>query len=95
MVVPVAFRRRAPISAFSLAAVGGALQVIAGPPVASDLALLVLLYTVAAYRPRRASIMALLVCLGGSAVAVLAWGPVHGVEPSLAADLRVVPVRRS
>ena len=80
MVVPVAFRRRAPISAFSLAAVGGVLQVIMGPPLASDLALLVLLYTVAAYRPRRASIMALLVCLGGSAVAVLAWGPVHGVN---------------
>ncbi len=80
MVVPVAFRRRAPITAFSLAVVGGALQVITGRPAASDLALLVLLYTVAAYRPRRASIMALLVCLAGSAVAVLAWGPVHGVN---------------
>ena len=80
LVVPVAFRRRAPIAAFSLAALGGALQVTTGRPMASDLALLVLLYTVAAYRPRRASIMALLVCFGGSAVAVLAWGPVHGVN---------------
>jgi signal transduction histidine kinase len=80
MVVPVAFRRRAPVSAFAVAAVGGALQVITGQPSPSDVALLVLLYTVAAYRPRRASIMALLVCLGGSAVAVLAWGPVHGVN---------------
>jgi signal transduction histidine kinase len=80
IVVPVAFRRRAPISAFCLAAVGGALQVATGRPVAYDLALLVLLYTVAAYRPRRASILALLVCLGGSAVAVLAWGPVNGVN---------------
>jgi signal transduction histidine kinase len=80
MVVPVAFRRRAPILAFSLAVVGGALQVVIGQPAASDLALLVLLYTVAAYRPRRASITALLVCLGGSAVAVLTWGPVNGVN---------------
>jgi signal transduction histidine kinase len=80
LVVPVAFRRRAPIWAFSLAALGGALQVTTARPLASDLALLVLLYTVAAYRPRRASIMALLVCLGGSAVAVLVWSPVRGVN---------------
>jgi len=80
IVVPVAFRRRAPIFAFALAAVGGALQVITSQPSPADVALLVLLYTVAAYRPRRASIMALLVCLGGSAVAVLAWGPVQNVN---------------
>jgi len=80
LVVPVAFRRRAPIAAFSLATIGGALQVTTGRPLASDLALLVLLYTVAAYRPRRASIMALLVCFCGSAVAVLEWGPVGGVN---------------
>ena len=49
-------------------------------PIPSDIALLILLYTVAAYRPRRASIVALLVCLGGSAVAVLTWGPVRGVD---------------
>jgi signal transduction histidine kinase len=80
IVVPVAFRRRAPISAFAVATVGGALQVITAQPSPADVALLVLLYTVAAYRPRNASIMALLVCLGGSAVAVLAWGPVHDVN---------------
>jgi signal transduction histidine kinase len=80
MIIPVAFRRRAPVSAFALAALGGALQVTASQPDAADLALLVLLYTVAAYRPRRASIVALLVCLAGSAVAVLAWGPVRGVD---------------
>lgn len=80
VVVPVAFRRRAPVSAFAIATVGGALQVLTAPPSPADVALLVLLYTVAAYRPRRASIMALLVCLAGSAVAVLTWGPVHGVN---------------
>jgi signal transduction histidine kinase len=80
VVVPVAFRRRAPVSAFAIATAGGALQVLTAPPTPADVALLVLLYTVAAYRPRRASIMALLVCLAGSAVAVLTWGPVHGVN---------------
>jgi signal transduction histidine kinase len=80
LVVPVAFRRRAPVSAFGIAAAGGALQVLTAKPSPADLALLVLLYTVAAYRPRRASIMALLVCLAGSAVAVLTWGPVNSIN---------------
>ena len=79
MIVPVAFRRRAPIWAFGIAVTGGALQVSGGRPIASDLAILVLLYTVAAYRTRRESVVALLICLGGSAVAVLVWAPVHGV----------------
>jgi signal transduction histidine kinase len=80
LVVPVAFRRRAAITAFVIATAGGALQVLTGVPSAADLAILILLYTVAAYRPRRASIMALLVCLAGSTVAVMEWGPVPGVR---------------
>jgi signal transduction histidine kinase len=80
LVVPVAFRRRAPITAFAVATVGGAIQVLTHGPLAADLAVLILLYTVAAYRPRQASIMALLVCLGGSTVAVLQWGQVPGVR---------------
>jgi signal transduction histidine kinase len=80
LVVPVAFRRRAPVTAFVIAAVGGALQVLIAMPNAADLAVLILLYTVAAYRPRRASIFALLVCLVGSTVAVTEWGPVPGVR---------------
>ena len=75
LVVPVAVRRRAPITAFGIAAVGGAIQVATARPSAADVAVIVLLYTVAAYRPRRASIMALLVCLVGSTVAVMQWGP--------------------
>jgi signal transduction histidine kinase len=80
LVVPVAFRRRAAITAFVIAIAGGALQVMTGVPSAADLAVLILLYTVAAYRPRRASIIALLVCLAGSTVAVMEWGPVPGVR---------------
>ena len=75
IVVPVVFRRRSPMAAFAVAAVGGATQVIftrAGPS-PSDVAILVLLYTAAAYRPRRESVTALVICLAGSAVAVISW----------------------
>jgi len=47
-------------------------------PIPSDLALLVLLYTVAAYRARRYSIPALLTCIGGSLIAALVWLPTSG-----------------
>jgi signal transduction histidine kinase len=90
MIVPVAFRRRAPMAAFVIAVLAGAWQVLglsvhtAGTqnagPLPSDLALLVLLYTVAAYRPRRYSIPALLTCVGGSLIAVLVWSPITQVN---------------
>jgi signal transduction histidine kinase len=93
MIVPVAFRRRAPVGAFVIAVIAGAWQVLGlggavntagvtsthSGPLPSDFALLVLLYTVAAYRPRRYSIPALLTCIGGSLVAVLVWIPVPGM----------------
>src|SRR5260370_25747743 len=82
MTAPVAFRRRAPILAFETCMAGGAWQMIAAishvpgsGPIASDVAVLVLIYTVAAYRPRRDSIIAMLICLAGSALAVIAWIP--------------------
>jgi signal transduction histidine kinase len=90
MIVPVAFRRRAPVAAYVIAVIAGAWQVLglsvhtagsANPgPLPSDLALLVLLYTVAAYRPRRYSIPALLTCIGGSLIAVLVWSPMPHVD---------------
>jgi signal transduction histidine kinase len=91
MIVPIAIRRRMPMAAFVTAVIAGAWQVLVlGPtartagapahagPIPSDIALLVLLYTVAAYRPRRYSIPALLTCIGGSLIAVLFWQPVPG-----------------
>src|SRR5215469_2038027 len=91
MIVPIAIRRRVPMAAFVTAVIAGAWQVLVlGPtartagapahagPIPSDVALLVLLYTVAAYRPRRYSIPALLTCIGGSLIAVLFWQPVPG-----------------
>jgi len=71
----VVVRRRVPAAAFSVAAVGGLWEVVATNPSGSDVALLILLYTVAAYRPRQLSILALVTCLVGGAVALLLKQP--------------------
>ena len=44
--------------------------------------ILVLLYTLAAHRPRSMSITGLAVCLLGSAVAIARWSPSHGAHPT-------------
>src|SRR5215469_6147856 len=63
LAVPVIFRRTYPVQAFTVAAVAGALQVVfVTTPLGTDLAILILLYTLAAYRPRRRSIVGLCVC---------------------------------
>jgi signal transduction histidine kinase len=74
MIIPVVFRRRNPVAAFSVAVVSGAVQLAVFPrPSAADLAIPVLLYTLAAYRPRRVSLAGLAICLAGSIVGVLVW----------------------
>jgi signal transduction histidine kinase len=86
-------RRRYPVAAFAAAAVIGAAQIAFGvgpgqapvfalQPTNADLAILVLLYTLAAYRPRPVSIAGLVVCLLGSAVAIARWSPAHGAHPT-------------
>jgi signal transduction histidine kinase len=88
----VLVRRRYPVGAFGVAAAIEAAQLTfgqqygtAGPewalrPVDVDLAILVLLYTVAALRRRRVSITALMVCLVGAAVAIDRWPPTDGAR---------------
>jgi signal transduction histidine kinase len=88
----VAVRRRYPVAAFGAAAAIGAAQVAFGvqygamgpafalQPTIADLAIPVLLYTLAAHRPRPVSIAGLAVCLLGSAVAVARWAPAHGAH---------------
>jgi len=83
-------RRRYPVAAFTVAVVIAAMQVAFGiqpgssaevvflQPNNADLAILVLLYSLAAGRPRRVSIAGLVVCLLGSAVAIARWAPAHG-----------------
>ena len=66
--IPVVFRRDHPTGAFVTAIVVGAIQVAAGVrPSPADLAILILLYTLAAYTTRRQSVLGLAVCLLGSA----------------------------
>ena len=90
----VVARRRYPVAAFAVAAVIGAAQIALGvqtgsqarvfalQPINADVAILVLLYTLAAYRPRPVSIAGLVVCLLGSAVAIARWSPAHGAHPA-------------
>src|SRR5450755_75031 len=66
MAAPIVFRRRHPEGAFIAATAVGVLQVVVLPgPVFTDAAMLVLLYTLAAYRPRRTSVTGLAVCYAG------------------------------
>ncbi len=85
LVVAVALRRRIAVTAFCIGALGGAVQLSGGAllratPMPTDLGVLVLLYSVAAYRPRRASVPALAICLAGSTAAVIVWMPPGGAD---------------
>jgi signal transduction histidine kinase len=81
MVVPVVFRRDYPVGAFTAVIAVGALQVpLLHRPIGSDLAVLVMLYTLAACRPRRISLCGLAICLIGAATAVLRWRPTRPVD---------------
>jgi signal transduction histidine kinase len=76
LAVPVIFRRSHPVAAFGAAVVIGGIQVLLSiRPNATDLAIVILLYTLAAYTPRRISVTGLVICLLGSAVAVAQWMP--------------------
>jgi signal transduction histidine kinase len=87
-------RRRYPVAAFTAAAVIGAAQIAfgvqtggAGPvfalqPTNADLAIVVLLYTLAAHRPRPVSLAGLAICLLGSVVAIARWSPAHTAHPA-------------
>jgi signal transduction histidine kinase len=74
LAVPVVFRRKHPAGAYATAVAAGGLQVALGiRPAATDVSILILLYTLAAYTPRRTSVWGLAVCLAGSAVGILRW----------------------
>jgi hypothetical protein len=74
LAVPVIFRRKYPVGAYATAVVAGGIQVALGiRPAATDVAILILLYTLAAYTPRRTSVWGLAVCLAGSAVGIVRW----------------------
>jgi signal transduction histidine kinase len=76
MALPAALRRKYPLGAFAAAlAVGGVQVFVLRRPLVTDLSVVVLLYTLAAYRSRRLSVLGLVSCLAGSAVAIARWSP--------------------
>ncbi len=77
--VPVVFRRAYPVIAFATVIAAGAVQVVANTRVGmTDVAIVILLYTLAAYTPRRVSVTGLAICLAGSAAALVRWWtPAH------------------
>jgi signal transduction histidine kinase len=93
-------RRRYPVAAFAVAMAFGIVQIMelrpagANPapmalqPSPTDLTIVVLLYTLAAYRPRRISVAGLGVCLAAVVAAVARWapaGPAHSAISLLVA----------
>jgi signal transduction histidine kinase len=91
LAAPVIFRRANPIAAYVTAVVFGGIQVVAGfRPAATDLAILILLYTLAAYSSRRVSVWGLAVCLVGSAFAILRW--INYAEPDVLGRSAIVAV---
>ena len=79
LVIALALRRRYPVGAFVIGIMVGLVQVLVGiRPNIIDIAIVILLYTLAAYRPRRMSLPGLGVCLIGAAVAISVWRPLTG-----------------
>jgi signal transduction histidine kinase len=89
----VVLRRRYLSAAFAIALAIGLVQLTLGTrpssggtaagafqPVSADIAIIVLLYTLAAHRPRRTSLWGLGACLAGIVVAVIRWPTTHGTE---------------
>jgi signal transduction histidine kinase len=82
LAVPITVRRRYPVGAFTTAIVAGAVQVLIRAGLEpSDIAILILLYTIAAYTNRRISLSGLAICLYGSAIEVVRLSePLAGVS---------------
>jgi signal transduction histidine kinase len=86
-------RRKYPVQAFAAGAAIAALQVYFGlqphggyavaafQPTATDFAVAILLYTLAAHASRRASVLGLVTCFVLSAVAIARWAPAHASRP--------------
>src|SRR5579859_1425061 len=87
LALTVIARRAAPVLAFAAAAVIALAQVAlshSGPaglgPGVTDLAVVIGLYTLAAYRPHRVSLIGLAVCLAGGAIAIAQYAPLHASD---------------
>jgi signal transduction histidine kinase len=72
---PVAVRRKIPVTAFVIGQAAALTQIVTNHLTGAVLAVFVLLYTVAAYRPRRISVTALCVSLATTGAAGLIFWP--------------------
>jgi signal transduction histidine kinase len=72
---PVAVRRKVPVTAFVIGQAAALTQIVTNHLTGAVLAVFVLLYTVAAYRPRRISVTALCVSLAATGAAGLIFWP--------------------
>jgi signal transduction histidine kinase len=75
LALPLAWRRRAPITVFLFIATAAFAQWLNTIPLFADTALFVALYGVAVARPRRAAIAATLILEIGAALATVRWAP--------------------
>ena len=78
LVLPLVARRYAPTLVFGWMAAVAAVQCFVTRPSAADAALLIALYSVAAYRERRLAVLALAVLEVGVVIAVVTWAPAEG-----------------
>jgi signal transduction histidine kinase len=83
LVLPLIWRRRAPLVVFAVLAGVAFLQWVVGFRLGADAALLVALYTVAAYRPRRWALASAAVVEIGAVLASFRFSPARGLVPSL------------
>jgi signal transduction histidine kinase len=82
LAIPIVFRRQYPTAAFAAVVAVGAVQIVAfGFPTTADVSVLVLLYSLAVSRPRRASAPGLAICVLGAAVAAVRWRAAGGATP--------------
>lgn len=83
LAVPLVWRRRAPAVVFGVVALIGLQQWVIGFPIPADAAVLVALYTVAAYRPRRWALAAAAVVELGVVLVAVRFLPAGDVWGSL------------
>jgi signal transduction histidine kinase len=84
LALPLAWRRRAPITVFLVIAAVAFAQWLADLQLLADLALLAALYTVAADRPQRAAVGGAFILEGGTVLAAVRWPQGESVPATVA-----------
>jgi signal transduction histidine kinase len=74
LALPLAWRRRAPVTVFAVTAVVAFAQWLGGFPLLADVALLAALYTIASDRPRRVAVAGFFILECGAVLAAARWG---------------------